>query len=147
MWHYLFSYRTTLNCSHLSINKKRVQTSFAIEQLPPIIFGVLGHGHQIYLELDGAASRVGCIFITVWRFYYIYTSKGAASLKSVLKIGPISTCTVSIQLQSSRKFFYGYILPVRDLWTARFLSLSFVFYDKNHHKFRHILLCGFRINR
>ena len=70
----------------------------------------------------------------------IYTTKGAASLKSVLKIGPISTRTVSVRHQSSREFFYAYISPVRDLWIARFLRLSFgFFYDKNHHKFRHIL--------
>ena len=49
---------------------------------------------------------------------------------SVLQIGPISTRTVSIRLQSSRNIFYAYILPVRDLWTARFLHLSFVLYDK-----------------
>ena len=55
---------------------------------------------------------------------------------SVLKIGPISTRTVSIRLQSPRKFFYAYILPVRDLWTARFLRLSFVFYHKNQKEFR-----------
>ena len=48
--------------------------------------------------------------------------------KYVLKIGSISTRTVSIRLQSPRNifyaFFYAYILPVRDLWTARFLRLS-----------------------
>ena len=69
----------------------------------------------------------------------IYTTKGAASLKSVLKIGHIYIRTVSIRHQSSRTFFYVYILPARDLWTARFLRLSFVFYDKNHNKCRHIL--------
>ena len=66
---------------------------------------------------------------------YNYTTKGAASLKSVLKIGPISTHTVSIRHQSSRKFFYAYILPVRELWTARFLRLSFVFTTKIIIKF------------
>ena len=92
-------------------------------------------------------AHVGLPMISGWRhdkakqFWNcdIYTTKGAASLKSVLKIGPISTRTASIQHQSSRKFVYAYILPVRDLWTARFLLLSFVFYDKNHHTFRHIL--------
>ena len=60
----------------------------------------------------------------------IYTTIAALYAKFVLKIGPISTRTVSIRRQSSRKFVYAYILPVRDLWTARFLRLSFVLYDK-----------------
>ena len=34
-----------------------------------------------------------------------------------------------IPLQSSRKFVYSLILPVRNIWTARFLRLFFVFYD------------------
>ena len=54
--------------------------------------------------------------------------------KYVLTIGPISTRTVSIRLQSSRTFFYADILPVRDLWNARFLRLSFVLYDNKSKK-------------
>ena len=47
-------------------------------------------------------------------------------LLSVLKIGPISTRTVSIRHQSSRKFFNAYMLPIRDLWTARFCVCPFL---------------------
>ena len=54
---------------------------------------------------------------------------------SVLKIGPISTRTVWIPLQSSRTFFYAYILPVRNLWTARFLRLSLFFTTTNKKEF------------
>ena len=66
--------------------------------------------------------------------------------KSVLKIGPISTRKVSIRHQSSRKFVYAYILPVRDLWTARFLRLSFVFTAKNQKEFRIATVAMFRCN-
>ena len=64
------------------------------------------------------------------RLYLHCTTKGDASLKAVLQIGPISTRTVSIRHQSSRTFFYAYILPVHDLWTARFLRFSFVLTTK-----------------
>ena len=64
--------------------------------------------------------------------------------KSVLKIGQISTRTVSIRHQSSRKLLYAYILPVRDLWTARFLGLYYVFYDKKSKKNRIATVAIFR---
>ena len=58
--------------------------------------------------------------------------------KSVLQIGPISTRTISIRLQTSRTFFYAFILPVRDLWTTRFLRLAFIFYDKKSKRILHL---------
>ena len=48
--------------------------------------------------------------------------------------------------QSSRTFFYAYILPVRDLWTARFLRLPFVLTTNNLNEFR-IATCAVAIFR
>ena len=49
-------------------------------------------------------------------YYYSSPVPEICPKKSVLKIGPISTRTVSIRHQSSREFFYAYILPVRSLF-------------------------------
>ena len=46
---------------------------------------------------------------------------------SVFTIGRKSLRAFVIPLQSSRKFVYAYILPVRNVWTARFLRLYFAF--------------------
>ena len=37
-----------------------------------------------------------------------------------------------IPLQSARKFVYALILPVRYIWTADFLRLSFAFLRNSH---------------
>ena len=74
----------------------------------------------------------------------IQFNSAALCAKSVLKIGPISTRTASIPLQSSRKIFYAYILPVGNLGTARFLRLSFVFTTKNKKEFRIATVAIFR---
>ena len=68
-------------------------------------------------------------------YLYYYSSPVRKNLSQ--KIGPISTRTVSITLQSSPHFFYAFILPVRNLWNARFLHLSFVFYDKKSKRILH----------
>ena len=74
----------------------------------------------------------------------IYTTIAALGAKTVLKIGPISTRTVSIRHQSSRKFVYAYMLPIRDLLIARFLPLSLVFYEQNQKEFRIATVAIFR---
>ena len=107
----------------------------------PIVTGV--HTFPIVMEADAFT------IVTTVHFPYcprnsIYTTIAALCAKSVLKIGQISTCTVSILLQSSRNFFYAFILPVRNLWTARFCICPLFFTIKNQKQFRIATVAIFR---
>ena len=48
----------------------------------------------------------------------------------VCKIWPISALTFSFRLQTSRKFCSHSKIPIRCLWTAFCVPLSFIFYEK-----------------
>ena len=52
--------------------------------------------------------------------------------KSVLKIWWISSWALVIRQRSSRRFLCAYMLPIRDLWTAFCILLSFVFTGKKY---------------
>ena len=53
---------------------------------------------------------------------------------SVCTIGRKFPRALPILQRSPRKIVYVYILPIRYIWTAHFLHLSFAFTTKNHRK-------------
>ena len=59
----------------------------------------------------------------------ILTTNLAACL-CVRKILPISALTLLFRLQTSRKFCSHSKIPIRCLWTAFCVPLSFIFYEK-----------------
>ena len=68
---------------------------------------------------------------------FISTTIGGLSPDSVFtnpssKFDEKSARALPILQLSPRKFVYAHIFPIRYLWTARFLRLSFAFTTKNH---------------
>ena len=95
-----------------------------------MVMSTAGSGSTILPWVSPISYQPSDLISHIYTSYYSIPVPEICLHKSVFKICPISTRTVSIRHQSSRKFVYAYMLPIRDLWTARFLCLSFVFYDK-----------------
>ena len=63
-------------------------------------------------------------------FYILTTNLAACVCLCVRKILPISPLTLLFRLQTSRKFCSHSKIPIRCLWTAFCVPLSFIFYEK-----------------
>ena len=59
---------------------------------------------------------------------------------SVCKIWPISACTLSFRIQTFRKFCSHSKIPIRCLWTAFCVPLSFIFYEKQWFRMQIVTL-------
>ena len=81
-------------------------------------------------SLEITRTRVGLIILTTnW-----------AACVCVRKIWPISSRTVSFWIQTFRKFCSNSKIPIRCLWTAFCVPLSFIFYEKQWFRIQIITL-------
>ena len=64
---------------------------------------------------------------------------------SVCKIWPISACTISFRLQTSRQICSHSKIPIRCLWTAFCVPLSFICYEKQSFRMQIVTLRHSRV--
>ena len=82
--------------------------------------------HRFFFTVSWLSLLLFETYANVSSYFRLHTS--------VCTIGRKSPRALPIIQRSPRKFVYVYILPIRYIWTAHFLHLSFAFTTKNHRK-------------
>ena len=83
---------------------------------------------------EGESDREILIILT--------TNLAACVCVCVCKMWPISALTLSFLLQTSRKFCSHSKIPIRCLWTAFCVPLSYIFYEKQYFEWSMYAECN-----
>ena len=99
---------------------------------PCCIYELLTH-RFIYAQIQTQTIQLHLIILTT-------NLAACVSVCAVCKMWPISARALSFRLQTSRKFCSHSIIPIRCLWTAFCVPLSFIFYEKQWFRMQIVTL-------